>query len=195
MEETIVVMDLLAPDVPMLKSRIEELGVKCVILDATTSAEKIKELPNIKGIILSGGPQNLLKEDAVKVDEGVYKLNLPILGICYGFELTMLQLGGQLGICKTSEVGKFELTVVTENELFEYTPETQNVYMNHSEECVEVAKGFEVIAKTETCRVAAVANRSNRMYGVQFHPEKSDTTHGGQILKNFVRNICLGMRN
>ena len=190
MKDKIVVMDFLAPDVPMLATRILETGVDCEIVSSETTASEINALGNVKGIVLSGSPKSIMKSDALFIDRGIYKLGIPILGICYGMELMMHDLGGEVTHRKTPEKGRFKLTVLKDSKLFKNTPVEQTVFMNHSEQDRTLPKDFKTLAFTKSCKEAATENSKKDFYGVQFHPEKIDSVAGQQILRNFVYDIC-----
>lgn len=190
MRDKIIVVDFEAPDVPMLASRLEELGVESIIKDCQVTAAEIRDLGHVKGIILSGGPKSVLKPDPLVLEPEIFKLGIPILGVCYGMELLMAHLGGRVERRKEPETGAFRLTVFRESPLFKNTPEEQTVYMNHSDQDMVMPKGFETLAHTKTCAIAAAQDRGRGFYGVQFHPEKSETVAGQQIFRNFLFDIC-----
>ncbi len=184
----IIIIDFGSQTTHLISRRIGEMGVKSVIIDPENALSEIKKLQP-KGIILSGGPATVFEKGAPTVDKKIFDLNLPILGICYGLQLTAYLLGGKTVIGKIKEYGPVEITT-KKSSLFNNIPVNKfNVWMSHGVEVVRLPKKFEYIANTENIKTGAFANEIKKIYGVQFHPEVQHTNFGKEILKNFL-NIC-----
>jgi GMP synthase (glutamine-hydrolysing) len=150
--------------------------------------ERVLELKP-KGIILSGGPSSVYDESAPKADAKVLTTGLPTLGICYGLQFMTHHLGGRVAPAAAREYGHAEVELIAETPLFHGLPQTLEVWMSHGDHAEAMAPGFHVVAKTANA-VAAVANESEKMWGVQFHPEVAHTRQGIELLRNFVVDIC-----
>lgn len=188
-QEKVVVLDFGSQFNQLITRRIREFGVFSELHPHTVTAEEIKEM-NAVGIVFSGGPNSVYDENAFGVDPAIFELGLPILGICYGMQLMAFKNGGKVESAATREYGKAELTVTTENKLFGSLPASQVVWMSHGDHVTEVPEGFEVIATSASCEIAAMANPARNFYAVQFHPEVRHSVHGNDLLKNFVFDVC-----
>ncbi len=188
-QEKVVVLDFGSQFNQLITRRIREFGVFSELHPHTITAEEIKAM-NAVGIVFSGGPNSVYDENAFKVDQAIFELGLPILGICYGMQLMAHTNGGKVESAETREYGKAELTVATENKLFGDLPKEQVVWMSHGDHVTEVPAGFEVIATSPACHIAAMANVEKEFYAVQFHPEVRHSVYGNDLLKNFVFNVC-----
>ena len=144
---------------------------------------------DITAIILSGGPASVNAEDAPRVDPAIYELGVPVLGFCYGHQITAVTLGGTVFHPEVGEYGPATLHVEG-GALFEGTPTDQTVWMSHFDAVHDVPEGFTVVASTDVCPVAAMENAEKRIYTTQFHPEVKHTEFGQQILSNFLFNVC-----
>ena len=192
MTESILILDLGSQVTQLIARRIRENGVYCEILPYNVTIEKIREF-NPKGIILSGGPASVNEETAPTVDENLFKLGLPILGICYGQQLMCNLLGGSVSLADTREFGRAQLNVTKETPLFQsswQTGESHQVWMSHGDKVDALPEGFEVIAQTDAAPYAAIANETLKFYGLQFHPEVVHTPDGAALLHNFTHRIC-----
>jgi len=129
-------------------------------------------------------------ENAFKVDEEIFNLGLPILGICYGMQLIAHTLGGKVESAETREYGKAEIEITKDNQLFADLPKQQVVWMSHGDLVTQLPEGFETIATSPSCPITAMENTERKIYGVQFHPEVRHSVHGNDILRHFVFNIC-----
>ena len=187
--EIVLVIDFGGQYNQLIARRVRENKVYCEILPYTTSIEKIKE-KNPKGIIFTGGPNSAYLEDSPKISKEIFEIGVPILGICYGDQLMAHLLGGkvQKGDNQTREYGK---TVIEygQSPIFEGISSNQ-VWMSHTDYILEVPEGFDVVATTKNCPVAAMHNVDKKLYGVQFHPEVEHSIEGDKILTNFLYNIC-----
>ena len=187
--ETVVVLDFGGQYNQLIARRVRECNVYCEIYSYKTDIEKIKEIQP-KGIIFTGGPNSVYLEDSPKYAEEIYQLGIPILGICYGSQLMMHQLGGKVEKAPVREYGKIEVNVNTESALFQEVSPKTVCWMSHNDYISEKAPGFEISAWTNDCPVAAVENTEKKLYAVQFHPEVLHTQEGTKMLSNFVYNVC-----
>ena len=185
---TIVILDFGSQYTQLIARRIRELDVFSVVLPCTAPLERVLDLKP-KGIILSGGPSSVYDETAPKADAKVLATGLPTLGICYGLQFMTHHLGGRVAPAAAREYGHAEVEVVAETPLFHGLPQMLEVWMSHGDHAELMAPGFHVVAKTANA-VAAVANESRKMWGVQFHPEVAHTRQGIELLRNFVVDIC-----
>lgn len=188
-QEKIVVLDFGSQYNQLITRRIREFGVFSELQPHTISAQEIKEM-NAVGIIFSGGPNSVYDENAFKVDEEIFNLGLPILGICYGMQLIAHTLGGKVESAETREYGKAEIENTKDNQLFADLPKQQVVWMSHGDLVTQLPEGFETIATSPSCPITAMENTERKIYGVQFHPEVRHSVHGNDILRHFVFNIC-----
>ena len=187
--ETVIVLDFGGQYNQLIARRVRECNVYCEIYSYKTDIEKIKEM-NPKGIIFTGGPNSVYLEDSPTYAEEIYNLGVPILGICYGSQLMMHQLGGHVCKAPVREYGKIEVTVDTNSRLFENVSPKTICWMSHNDYIEEKAPGFEIIAHTPDCPGAAVQNVEKKLYATQFHPEVLHTKEGKKMLSNFVYNVC-----
>lgn len=188
--EIIVVLDFGSQYNQLIARRIREIGVYSELHPHTLSAEQIEDLGDVKGIILSGGPNSVYDEHAFKCDPEIFNMGIPILGICYGMHITHFMNGGKVEACDHKEYGRAEIKIVKENQLFEGLPDKQVVWMSHGDQVSMLAPGFEAVAKSSTCFYAATMNREKDIYTLQFHPEVRHSDYGNDILKNFVVKVC-----
>jgi len=189
----IIVLDFGGQYCHLIARRIRELGVYSEILPYNVDIKVIKgKKPD--GIILSGGPSSVYEENSPKLDQNLLKYiineKIPMLGICYGFHLIISQLGKKIAPRENKEYGKTQLKINQYNILFDNLEENQIVWMSHGDQVVDLPEGFKSIAKTVNCPIAAYANEQKNLYGVQFHPEVTNTPNGMVILKNFVYTIA-----
>ena len=185
-KENVVVLDFGAQYTQLIARRVRECKVYCEILPSDTPIEQIIARKPV-GIIFSGGPASCYEEGAPLVDEAIYGVGLPILGICYGMQLMSRQLGGQVipGGNKR-EYGKTQLDVEDASDLFKGLNTELVCWMSHGDCVQEPPPGFTVTAHTPNTPVAAMANIDRKLFGVQFHPESIATESGMNILKNFL---------
>lgn len=187
--ELILVLDFGGQYNLLIARRVREANVYCEILPYNTPLEKIKEL-NPKGMIFTGGPATVTKENAPKCDAEIFNLGIPVLGICYGMHLMSMSLGGTVARASNREYGKIELEVRNEWTLFKGIEAKTTCWMSHTYHVDKLPSGFDAIAFSSNCPTAAMANRNKNLYGVQFHPEVMHTPRGKDILKNFLYGIC-----
>jgi len=190
MGEQIVILDFGSQYTQVIARRVRECNVYSVILRYDTSAEEIAALKP-QGIILSGGPSSVYAKKAPLPDKEIFKLGIPILGICYGLQLLAHFLGGKVERGLKREYGKGTLRVKDSfSPLFANLPETLQVWNSHGDKLTKVPPGFESVAVTENSNYAAIENRCEKIFGLQFHPEVAHTPQGKEILANFVHNVC-----
>ena len=187
--ETVIVLDFGGQYNQLIARRVRECNVYCEIYSYKTDLEKIKAMEP-KGIIFTGGPNSVYLEDSPSYAKEIYDLGIPVLGICYGSQLMMHQLGGKVGKAPVREYGKIEVTVDQSSALFENVSEKTICWMSHNDYIEQAAPGFKIIAHTPDCPVAAVENVEKKLYATQFHPEVLHTKEGKQMLANFVFNVC-----
>ena len=187
-KESILVIDFGSQYSRLIARSIRESRVYCEIISHKATWESVKAL-NPKGIIMSGGPASVYDKDSPKAQPWVYESGLPILGICYGMQLLISQMGGVVQSSDKQEYGHATLSVDTNSKLFSNVPITSNVWMSHGDQVVEIPSGFEILASTDNTNVAAVGS-AKQMYGIQFHPEVKHTLEGQKIIKNFIHEIC-----
>jgi GMP synthase (glutamine-hydrolysing) len=189
--DSILILDFGGQYTQLIARRVREQKVYSEIHPFNLSVARIRELAP-KGIILSGGPSSAYDAGAPRVDPEIYTLGIPLLGICYGVQLTSLLLGGKVVPAERREYGRASLRVTQPGELFHGfgTNEEIPVWMSHGDRVEALPEGFSVIAESANCPAAAVAAPERRFWGVQFHPEVAHTPRGGEILANFLFRIC-----
>ena len=188
MKETVLVIDFGGQYNQLIARRVRDLNVYCELIPCGTPLEKIKA-KNPIGIIFTGGPNSVFGADALKVDEGIYTLGVPVLGICYGAQLIAHQLGGKVRSAAVGEYGQVK-AVYKKSVIFDGLPEEGICWMSHTDSVSELPDGFEITAFTADCPVAAMQNTQKRIYAVQFHPEVAHTQNGTLMLKNFLYKAC-----
>lgn len=184
----ILIVDFGSQTTHLISRRLKDFGIKTKIIDPDRSLSEIKkEAP--AGIILSGGPSSVYEDGAPTVSKNILSLDLPILGICYGWQLMSKILGG--GVKEgNKEYGPVNLRISDFSNLFYGLPDESVVFQSHGDTVFSAPQGFEILAQTPTVKFAAVANTANKLFGVQFHPEMQHTKFGSEILKNFATRIC-----
>ena len=190
MNEQIVILDFGSQYSQVIARRIRECNVNSIILRYDTPAAEIARL-NPRGLILSGGPSSVYSADAPLPDKEVFKLRIPILGICYGIQILAQYLGGKVEPGQKREYGKGTLTLRDKTSpLLAGLPETMQIWNSHADKLTKLPKGFEPIATSDNSPYAVIENRSRHIYGLQFHPEVVHTPRGREIIGNFVHGIC-----
>ncbi len=199
----IAILDFGSQYTHLITRRIRQLGVLACIYSPEVD---VKELKNVQGIILSGGPQSVHDATAIKYNKDIFsplhssksvegKLNIPILGLCYGHQLISYHFNGQVKAGKIKEYGLATLQKVGDNILLKKFKGFEQVWMSHGDSVQRLPVGFKVIAKTKDCTVAGMANDDLKLYGLQFHPEVHHTQNGLKILENFLFQICHCQKN
>ncbi|CAD0134389.1 glutamine-hydrolyzing GMP synthase [Streptococcus thermophilus] len=190
--QKIIVLDYGSQYNQLIARRIREFGVFSELKSHKITADEVRAINPI-GIILSGGPNSVYAEDAFGIDEEIFELGIPILGICYGMQLLTHKLGGKVvpaGEAGNREYGQSTLRLRAQSELFAGTPEEQVVLMSHGDAVTEIPEGFHLVANSVDCPFAAMEDTKKNFYGIQFHPEVRHTVFGNDILKNFAFSIC-----
>jgi GMP synthase (glutamine-hydrolysing) len=188
-QEMIIVLDFGGQYDQLIARRVRECSVYAEVHPYTMSLDKIREM-NPKGIIFTGGPNSVYKEDSPVCSQEIYKLGIPILGICYGAQLMAHMLGGKVATAPTSEYGKTEVTVDRTKALFTDVSEKTVCWMSHTDYIEKAPENFTVTAHTPVCPVAAMEDASRGFYATQFHPEVMHTVEGMKMLRHFVMDIC-----
>lgn len=188
-EEIVIVLDFGGQYNQLIARRVRECNVYCEVHPYTISIEQIKEI-NPKGIIFTGGPNSVYKEESPRYGAQIYELGIPVLGICYGAQLMAYEQGGKVATAPVSEYGKTEVHVDNTSRLFQNVNPSTVCWMSHTDYIEQAPEGFAVTAHTPVCPVAAMENDQNNLYAVQFHPEVLHTVEGKQMLSNFVTTIC-----
>ena len=190
-QQKIIILDFGSQYTQLIARRVREAKVYSEIHPFNITLEKLTALkPN--GIILSGGPSSVYDQGAPIIAAETFDIGVPVLGICYGMQLTSHLLGGKVSPCSMREYGKAELTIDANDDLFKTftTGGTLKVWMSHGDRLEIVPPGFESIGHSGNSPLAAMRNKTRRIYGVQFHPEVVHTPQGRQILENFIFAIC-----
>ena len=187
--EKILVIDFGGQYNQLVARRVRECNVYCEIYSYKTDLEQIREMKP-KGIILTGGPNSCYEEGAAACKRELFELGIPVLGLCYGAQLMMHMLGGHVCKAPVREYGKIEVTVDQNSKLFESVSKKTICWMSHNDYIEAAAPGFEIIAHTPDCPVAAAQWVERQLYAIQFHPEVLHTTEGTKMLSNFVYEIC-----
>lgn len=189
----ILILDFGSQVTQLIARRLRESGVYCEIWPFNQADElKIKAF-NPKGIILSGGPCSVLEENSPRAPDCVFDMNVPVLGICYGQQAMVEQLGGKVELGETREFGRAFVDVIDDSAITKGVWEKgahEQVWMSHGDHVAELPEGFRVVAKSDGAPFAFIADTDRKFYGVQFHPEVVHTPHGAELYKNFTHNIC-----
>jgi GMP synthase (glutamine-hydrolysing) len=185
-DKKIAVVDFGGQYSHLIASRVRRLGAYTEIL---SNEEKLEKYASYSGIILSGGPSSVYEKDSPQILPEIFQLGIPILGICYGHQLTMKILGGKVESTGESEYGPAEIQILDSNisNLSRSLSKTEKIWMSHGDEVVELPPGFSKIGSTDSCQYAMVSHESKKIYGIQFHPEVTHTIHGNILLSNFIK--------
>ena len=188
--DKIIVLDFGSQYNQLITRRLRDFGIYSELLSHKLTADEIKEI-NPKGIIFSGGPNSVYDPNAFKVDPEIFKLGIPILGICYGMQLMSYDLGGKVEKADNSEYGRADIEVLDDEAvLFKGLPKKQYVWMSHGDLVTQAPAGFEVTATSKNCPIASIADNDRKFYGVQFHPEVRNSEYGLDILRRFAFDVC-----
>ncbi|MCA9734656.1 MAG: glutamine-hydrolyzing GMP synthase [Deferribacteres bacterium] len=187
--DSILILDFGSQYTQLIARKIREIGVYGEIKPYFTSLEEIKKI-NPKGLVLSGGPNSVYADGAPHPDAGIFELEIPILGICYGLQLIVQHNGGKVKPAPRREYGRAVLEIVDDRDIFAQIPNGTQVWMSHGDSVTELPVGFSTFAKTGNAPHAAIAHAEKHLYGLQFHPEVAHTELGTQILRNFAINTC-----
>ena len=190
--QKIIVLDYGSQYNQLIARRIREFGVFSELRSHKITADEVREINPI-GIVLSCGPNSVYANNAFGIDEAIFELGIPILGICYGMQLLTDKLGGKVvpaGQTGNSEYGQSTLRLKAESKLFADTPKEQTVLMSHGDAVTEIPAGFHLVGDSADCPYAAIENTEKNIYGIQFHPEVRHSVYGNDILRNFAFKIC-----
>ena len=188
-KQTILILDFGSQYTQLIARRVRESKVFSKIIPFNTKAKEIA-LMQSKGLILSGGPASVVDKKSPVPDPAIFKLGIPILGICYGMQVTAEALGGKVRHTKEREYGKTELFIDDNHDLFGHLPGNFTCWASHGDFVTKLPPGFSITAHTMNAPIASIANKKRKIYGVQFHPEVTHTEKGNQIISNFLFKIC-----
>ncbi len=188
-DEKIIVLDFGGQYNQLIARRVRESNVYCEVHPYNIGVDKIKEI-NPKGIIFTGGPNSVYGDDSPQCDLEIYKLGIPILGLCYGAQLLAHQLGGKVETASVSEYGKTLLHTKKDSKLFKDVSEETIVWMSHTDYISKVPEGFKITANTKDCPVGAMEDDERKFYAMQHHPEVNHTQEGKKMLEAFVKDVC-----
>jgi GMP synthase (glutamine-hydrolysing) len=187
--QMIAILDFGSQYSELIARRIRETQVYSEVISYRTTAEQLAII-NPKGIILSGGPSSVYDEKAPECDPEIWNLGIPVLGVCYGMQLMVKQLGGVVERAKLAEYGKAALSIDDPTDLLTNVEEGSTMWMSHGDSCTQLPLGFEILGHTENTPCAAIAHHDKQLYGVQFHPEVVHSIGGIALIRNFVYHIC-----
>ena len=187
--EKIIVLDFGGQYKQLIARRVRENHVYCEIHPYTTPIEKLREMQP-KGIILTGGPDSVYREDSLSYDPALFSLGVPVLGICYGAQLMAYLLKGEVKTAPVSEYGHTDVTVEDGSVLLKDWKKESTAWMSHTDYIAKAPDGFKVTAHTPVCPCAAMENPERNLYAVQFHPEVVHTEEGQKLFHTFVYDIC-----
>ncbi|MEL6326655.1 MAG: glutamine-hydrolyzing GMP synthase, partial [Cyanobacteria bacterium J06626_23] len=187
--QMLVILDFGSQYSELIARRIRETQVYSEVLSYRTSVEQLKQL-SPKGIILSGGPNSVYDDYAPQCDPAIFELGIPVLGVCYGMQLMVQQLGGQVERAERGEYGKASLLIDDPTDLLTNVEEASTMWMSHGDSVTQMPEGFELLAHTDNTPCASIADHTRKLYGVQFHPEVVHSENGIALIRNFVYHIC-----
>ncbi len=187
--QMIAILDFGSQYSELIARRIRETQVYSEVLSYRTTAEQLRQL-NPKGIILSGGPSSVYDRGAPACDPEIWSLGIPVLGVCYGMQLMVRQLGGTVERAERAEYGKAALLIDDPTDLLTNVEHGSTMWMSHGDACTRLPESFGILAHTENTPCAAIANHDQHLYGVQFHPEVVHSVDGLALIRNFVYHIC-----
>ena len=188
-KNTILILDFGSQYTQLIARRVRENNVFSLIVPYNIKANEVKKL-SPRGLILSGGPASVYTKVSPLPDKSIYKLGIPILGICYGMQVTAQVLGGKVKYSRQREYGRAEFFVDDHKDLFSGTSANFTCWMSHGDYLTRLPKGFNCIGHTLNTPLAAISDRRRRIFGLQFHPEVAHTQKGDKILANFLFKVC-----
>jgi len=188
-QERVLILDFGSQYTQLIARRVRECGVYSEIVPHTIRARDLADRQPA-AVILSGGPASVEAPGSPRCDRAIFGLGLPILGICYGMQLTAKMLGGRVWAAPQREYGHAKVDVLSGSDLFHGLAKHLPVWLSHGDEVTRPPRGFKIVARTKTSPVAAMADARRRLYGVQFHPEVVHTPQGSEILSNFLFRIA-----
>lgn len=185
----IIVIDFGSQFNQLIARRVRENNVYCQVEPANIPLNKLKEL-SPTGIILSGGPSSIYEENSPTIDAGIFDLGVPILGICYGMHYMVHTLGGTIEQAGKKEYGFAELRITPGNPLFKEMDDNFQCWMSHGDSAKALPQGFEITAQTDNTPIAAIADYSKKLFGLQFHPEVEHSINGAAMIRHFLFDVC-----
>ena len=190
--DKILIVDFGSQFTQLIARRIREIGVYCEIVSHKKIEKNKKFEKNIKGIVLSGGPLNVYENKKVKFNSKILRLEIPVLGICFGHQIISKEMGGKVKKSKFREFGLAQVKELKKSKLTKnfFIEGKNDVWMSHADQVTKLPDNFKIIAKSENSKLCIIENIKKKLFGIQFHPEVSHTKKGKLILKNFVFSIC-----
>lgn len=188
-KQTVLILDFGSQFTQLIARRIRESKVYSEVHAHGFAIEKIKKMKP-SGIILSGGPMGIYEDDSPQVNNEIFQLGIPVLGICYGLQLISGAFNGKVEPAEQREYGKAHIKINNESALLKNIKNDSVVWMSHGDYLTKMPNGFGLDAKTDNSPICAISNEDKKIYGIQFHPEVAHTEEGKKILDNFVFNIC-----
>src|SRR5579862_2020603 len=192
MTDRILILDFGSQVTQLIARRVRESGVYCEIWPYTAAAERIRDFAP-RGIILSGGPASVTQATTPRAPDIVFRLEVPVLAICYGMQTMCAQLGGRVTLSDHQEFGRAFIDIIGECGLFAglWPPGArEQVWMSHGDKVDALPPGFRAVAASDGAPYAAIADDERRFYGVVFHPEVAHTPEGGKLLRNFTHHVA-----
>ena len=189
MPQRILILDFGAQYTQLIARRVREAHVYCEVVPYSIPVDDIRARQPV-GLILSGGPSSVTDDDAPRVDPALYALGIPVLGICYGMQLTAHTLGGVVEKAKEREYGRVKVSFDLSSPLFAGMKPQSVMWMSHTYHVTKAPEGFSSIANSDSCAFCAMANPEKRIYAVQFHPEVTHSEEGSLLLKNYLYSVC-----
>jgi GMP synthase (glutamine-hydrolysing) len=191
--DAVLVLDFGGQYCHLIARSIRDLGVYSELVSLDMFMERVCQEKNrftVKGLILSGGPSSVYDQNAPKIDSRILDMGIPILGLCYGHQLIAYTLGGKVGRGIKQEYGAVPVTIEKPVGILEGLGFTEKVWMSHGDTVQNLPEGFESLASSQNCQLAAYRHKEKAIYGLQWHPEVTHTEHGKEMLRNFVFKIC-----
>jgi GMP synthase (glutamine-hydrolysing) len=196
-QDRILILDFGSQYSQLIARRVRDSGVFCEMFPYDIDAQRIHDF-GAKGVILSGGPESVHAENSPRINDAVFELGVPVLGICYGMQAMADRFGGKVhasdihefGAATINVNGHSKLTNGIEDSVSEDKSTTLNVWMSHGDKVIEAPEGFDIVASTPSCPIAIMADDDKHYYGLQFHPEVTHTLQGQALLGRFVHQIC-----
>jgi GMP synthase (glutamine-hydrolysing) len=189
MKNTIIILDYGSQYTQLIARKIRELEVHSIILPYDYSLDQIKKY-NVKGFVLSGGPSSVYEKNAPFLNENIFTYDVPILGICYGFQLLVKYFDGLVESSKKAEYGSSNILFESKSILFNTIQTKNTVWMSHGDKVSKIPQDWEITSKSENNIISSAQNINNKLFGVQFHPEVMHTHNGKKIIHNFLFDIC-----
>ena len=188
-QQVVLILDFGGQYKELIARRVRECNVYSIVKPGDITPDEIRAIHPI-GIILTGGPNSVYKDDSPHCDKAIFSMGIPVLGICYGTQLLAWSVGGTVAPCAAGEYGKTRMLVKPSSPLFAGMAEEQIGLMSHTDQISVLPEGFVSVATTKDCPNAAVENQARRLYGMQFHPEVESTPNGTQMIRNFLYRVC-----